>query len=260
MGYKFTNESFSFVHQLYNNGHITNKRFIIINNSSTKGGAIYFGGLPLDITHSLTNLKHITIKCDNNYNNWGSTLTTITVGNKVYHFNEYAQFHLSEYIVIRSKRFVQLMYQQVLGEYFGKDGKCHMVNTYEKEEVIYCQKEVIDNMGDISFVIGNAVVKFAFKKLFNCVGNEYNSLFNLDYGFYGDDTFSFGFPFTDMFKMISFDYEKEEIELGVDNEEIMMWQLSEGKEWNNRLYVYIGNSIMCLVCSIYLMVVLKMRK
>ena len=152
------------------------------------------------------------------------------------------------------------MYQQVLGEYFGKDGKCHMVNTYEKEEVIYCQKEVIDNMGDISFVIGNAVVKFAFKKLFNCVGNEYNSLFNLDYGFYGDDTFSFGFPFTDMFKMISFDYEKEEIELGVDNEEIMMWQSSEGKEWNNRLYVYIGNSIMCLVCSIYLMVVLKMRK
>jgi hypothetical protein len=79
------------------------------------------------------------------------------------------------------------MYQQVLGEYFGKDGKCHMVNTYEKEEVIYCQKEVIDNMGDISFVIGNAVVKFAFKKLFNCVGNEYNSLFNLDYDFYGDD-------------------------------------------------------------------------
>ena len=163
-------------------------------------------------------------------------------------------------IVIRSKRFVQLVYQQVLGEYFGKDGKCRMVNTYEKEEVIYCQKEVIDNMGDISFVIGNAVVKFAFKKLFNFVGNEYNSLFNLDYGFYGDDTFSFGFPFTDMFKVISFDYEKEEIGLGVDNEEIMVWQLNERKEGNNKVFVYVCNSIMCLICSIYLMIVLKIGK
>ena len=47
-GYHFDNDSFSFVHSLYNSGAISHKEFTIFNMKTSLNGKLYIGGIPND--------------------------------------------------------------------------------------------------------------------------------------------------------------------------------------------------------------------
>ena len=255
--YKFPNENFSFIHQLYNNNHISKKQFTFMRHSKNEDGVIYFGELPPEIKHTYNYRNNIKIKCDNNYDKWGNTLTSIKINNKEYAFNQYAQFHLSEYSMIKSKKFMDIICNDVLNEYIGNNKECLLRYKYEGCKVLTCTKSVIDNIGNISFIIDNKEITLPFNKLFLSISNQYQSEFgyniNNDNNNNNEQILNFGFPFAMLFSAVTFDYDNGDITLALTNPEIKIKTLYN--KHINQIY-----NVIIILCIIFIVYLIRVKK
>ena len=93
LGYKFKDERYSIIHQLYMTKQINNKRFAF-NALNKENGTFYIGDIP---NNDFKYKGYCNV--GNNSNHWGCNLTKIKYNNKEYTFNQNAVLHSSCYYI-----------------------------------------------------------------------------------------------------------------------------------------------------------------
>lgn len=217
LAFKFRNESFSFVHQLYNNSLIE-KMMYIFESVDINSGNIYFGGIPQN------SLLQYSGKCKINSEKWGCYLDNIYFTNddnnkylylyKTNITNNYAEFDVGRQCIFVPKDFFYFIKNTFFDKYF-QIRKCGFYYNFDAM-YIYCNnkdeiKEAIPEY--ISFVFENQSFRIHRDKLFKIkIDNSIiflicNALFVEDL-----DKWIFGSPFLHNFISI-FDYSDKSVTL-----------------------------------------------
>lgn len=210
---KFNDESFSFIHQLYNNKKIDSKQFTIIprEEENLTIGSIHFGSPPqkTDNTYYQFNGK---CKVNNKFPYWGCHLISIKIGELFLPINKYSVFNTCDMYMIKSKEFFKFIEMKLL----NKNILNHTCFVNENEEGLFFLKCITRNIlldKDIIFEFEGFIFKLELKLLFRCLGDTCTSRFGYkieEDG--GDDSIVFfGYPFMSLFNGINFNYDKEEI-------------------------------------------------
>ena len=207
--HKFDDESYSIVHQLYNNKIISHLAFALGKYQRYEGN-FYFGKFPFDEVKSLYQSK---CNVDSSDVNWSCSLQYAYFGNEqseIYVNEEYAKFTSEHFNILASYRFLQFMKKTVFKDYMEK-GKC-MYTSSDRYHFYSCDCDVLDKLEDIHFVFNNIVHTFKMKDLFEIydpseMGSEFCELLISKSN---DDKWSFGVMFLEKY-MSQFDYESNTI-------------------------------------------------
>lgn len=211
--FKFNDESFSFIHQLYNNKKIDSRQFTIIpkEEKNITIGSIHFGTPPQkkDNTFYKFNGK---CKVNNKYPYWGCYLMSVKTGGFSIPINKYSVFNTCDMNMILSKEFFKFIEIKLL----NKNILNHTCFVNENAEGVFFLKCITRNtllVKDIFFEFEGFIFKLKLGLLFECLANTCKSRFGYkieEDG--GDDSIVFfGYPFMSLFDGINFNYDKEEI-------------------------------------------------
>ena len=88
LSYKFEDESYSIVHQLYNQHKISKRQFAFIPFQYRKKGQLYIGNMNIN---NYTNEGYFNV--DDKYSTWGSNITGMTINGNKREVNEYCFIH-----------------------------------------------------------------------------------------------------------------------------------------------------------------------
>ena len=233
LAFKFEDESFSLVHQLFKNNYIDNKFFAFETTSDYKNGTIHFGQIP--------NNKHLKTRyhgyCNVNekYFTWGCNLTNIQYKNKNYPFNIYASFHSSFYGMIISKKFSDFIKEEVLKAQFENKTCGDNPSSFK------CERDVIPEEDEIKIQLEQMILSIKVKELFDNDKLEPSSLVTFHrYEFYDND-FIFGIHFIDSYNFSVFDYDNKKIEL-----------------YSNEKFIQMINENMYIIIKLYLFIILSL--
>lgn len=170
-GYKFKNESFSFIHLLYNNKYIDYKSYAI-EPVNDKHGNIYIGGVPEEV---INNFKVSNMTCDVNkkHGKWGCKMEYVFFGDISYtEKNEYyansfdMHFQAIEDNILAPLGFMIYLYEKIFEKEINKK-ECTI--KFYKTDYIECKESVINKLNkDWTFVFGNNGLKIQGKKMFKC--------------------------------------------------------------------------------------------
>lgn len=210
LGYHYKNETYSIVHQLYNNKIIEHLQFSFHNIRSYLQGNFYIGGIPNN-SHLSFPYKGI-IKVREDLPTWGINLNGIKYKNKKYEMSVPCIVSSGMYGIISSDNFYDIMKEKVLK---GR-GCVELTSSTQKysQYFLYCVE--INKEEEIEMVLGNNVFKLRIEELFN---NENHSLFYSNsknqpiLHFNGS---IIGVEFLNKFNYSIFDYENHQIEFYSD--------------------------------------------
>ena len=246
LAYRFEDESYSFVHQLYNRRLIDHKLFSI----SYRPGKMHFGAIEQD--------AHLSFqyrgRCDVNQSffSWGCDLNSITYDNVKYDMNVYAAFHTGFYDMFLYDDFYNLMVNEILKEEI-KSKQCYedisVYGNYIKCDEPPQQDKVIE----LSFSSYKVSVKMSdlFKHL---LGGDYKSVFcSMPYKYYKDKLI-LGIEFFSLFNYVIFDYEKSTIEIVSATTPIIQNGQFTNKNETMIKALMIINSVMCLLFILFIII------
>ena len=160
--YKFKNESFSIVHHLYNNYHISHRSFSIYINNKESISIIYFGGIPQNI---LNQYKYKTsIKVRQDYSTWGCTLHKVNISLYSYTVNGYVSFQSNINTTYVPSTFMYYLRNTIFSRYI-LNKSCEMI-TYTNPQKFVCLCSMLYDFPDVWFHIENVALSLTKDDLF----------------------------------------------------------------------------------------------
>ena len=220
LGYKFEDDSYSIVHQLFNNKVIDHKNFAFQVNGRKEHGKLHLGGIANNTHLSFPYKGYCNV--DDKYSSWGCTLTSITYNHTKYPIHSYAIFHSGYNSFIASNYLFQFMLDVMVKDAISK-GICE-----EKLSVIFgkwvkCNDRFdINRYHTIDFLFGDMIVQFDIKELFikDLSNNWYSSIVSNKNE--NSDDIILGFNFIKYFNYSLFDYDNKKVYLYSDNSRVDM--------------------------------------
>ena len=233
LSYKFEDESYSIVHQLYNQHKISKRQFAFIPFQYRKKGQLYIGNMNIN---NYTNEGYFNV--DDKYSTWGSNITGMTINGNKREVNEYCFIHSGFEEMISSNLIFNYMKEEFKEEIDNEI--CSITTNVGEESCIIC-KEYVDRNDSIFIIeIGNMTITLTFEDLFKQSMHEWKSKFiSNPYKQYNNHTL-LGSIFIQMFDVVLFDYDSNQVRLFSNKIKIEMNIRS-----NN---VHIVKMLICLTC------------
>lgn len=256
LGFKFKNEEYSFIHQLYKNKHIDHLLYGI-HYDGQYGGMIYFGGLPKDINEY--NKYKGYCRADENFMSWGCNVTHIKINNIDIQMNNYSIFHSTFYGIIYSellfKLLVDALQDKINAQTCGIYNEGKTIKTF-----IMCDRDFLLN-SNITFEISfnDMIVSLPLMKLFEkSVSRDrlISMIYNNPSIYYSKYDIILGGHFFMIFNYTVFDYENKQIKLYSDSISIQMI----GSDSNPKIKIcYIITSVILLLFISYIIIIMKIK-
>ena len=236
LGYKFNDESYSFIHLLYKHHYIGNLKYSLeINDAKPK--AIHFGGIPDNMQMQSKYKGYCDVNDD--YSSWGCDLTNIIVNNKTYKFKSYTIFHTGFTHSILSEEMFDFFINVILGDYFKK-GQCRLQN---EEQLFNCNNTLMQNSNVVvDFVFGKMKISVPLKNFFFTGGFSFFERNKNKY--YNKDGIIFGNSFLLFFNYIDINYETRQIGLFGD---AFPTQMLEHNNYYVQKILYLTNFFICFI-------------
>lgn len=242
LSYKFEDESYSIVHLLYNQHKISRKQFAFIPNQFRKKGQLYLGDMNIN---NYTYEGYFNV--DDQYTTWGTNITGMTINGKKIEMNEYSFIHSGFEDMISSNMLFNYMREEFKEEI--ENEICSTSINVGEESCIICKEYVERNDSMFIFEIGNMTITFTFEDLFKKSMHEWKSKFiSNPYKQYKNHTL-LGSIFMQMFDVVQFDYETNQVRLYSNTIKIEMNIRSNNVRIVKMIIVI--NIIMLIINSIY---------
>ena len=241
MAYKFRDESFSYIHRLYQET-IIDHLFLGFENHAKKG-VVYFGGIP-DNNHLKMPYKGICQMSDND-NKWGCYLSSLLFKGKTIHIDQFAFFNTGIPSIFLSEEYFSIIVNEIYKDYINS-GKCILQKDGDKNTIISCLEDIDKSNEELGFVLGDMTVYLKLRNLTSTDDSGWVSIFrknNLKY--FNESKIIFGFDFIHYFNYSILDYESKQIQLYSDIIKIH----SKDGDRNIRIII-ICNSIILFVVSV----------
>lgn len=239
LSFKFQDEKFSFVHQLYNNHLIDQKVFAFQPIKNQKKGYLHFGGLPSPTDeykyHGGCNVK--------TNSSWGCHLKNVKVGNKTYPFNINTVFQSSIDNMIESIKFFELFSHEIFKQEALKK-ICVEHKDFDGKFYLKCAPHAFDQKRNITFDFESMEISMPILVLFYFNQGNYFSKFSYDYKNY--TLFDFGFSFFNKFNLSVFDYDDKSIKFYSEN--IIITPI---KDYRVLKYLYY---FIFTICSLFILI------
>ena len=207
--YKFKDDKYSLVHQLYNNGQIERKQFMAEFIIDEDENYFFIGGMPDRLKEDKVNT---TLYVDNNYNEWGFDVHAIKYNNnQTLTLNKQHAYLVTydEDIFVDENTFNWILYT-AFKEYHDNNtcGFC----TLRSRDSICCDEETFKYISPFQFVIQGYVFEFNRKEMFFCDGKKCHLNIEKNDKQYCDDNphWKIGYSFFTRFYTL-FDYDNGSI-------------------------------------------------
>lgn len=228
MNYKFNSESYSLIHQLYNENKINHKVFVFETNKDTK--IFHFGGIPNQAHLNYTYSGYCNI--DKTFPNWGCNVTEISFDNETFKLNSYALFHSAFVGQIYSNPIFELFVNSILKKEI-EENICERESVSEDRDRIRCKysfQETEEFHKNFIIKLGNMEIHYPIEKIFDFDDGIWESrLWTNPYKLYKKYDIIFSSRFIEAFNFAVFDYENNRIEFYSDKIAIKMSQSSTNK-------------------------------
>ena len=228
LNYKFNNERYSLIHQLYNENKISHKVFVFETNKDTKN--FHFGGIPNQAYLNYTYSGYCNI--DNTFPNWGCNVTEISYNNETFKLNSYALFHSAFVGQIYSNSLFELFVKSILKKEI-EQRICERESVSEDRDRITCKYSFQDTETfhkNVIIKFGNMEIHYPIEKIFDFDDGIWESrLWTNPYHLYKKYDIIFSSRFIEAFNYAVFDYENNRIEFYSDKITINMLQSSTNK-------------------------------
>lgn len=205
--YKFEDEKYSIIHQMYNSNTILKRRFALVPDRyyNNKNGTFFFGDIPEEL---IANKKRGKCSINENYHTWGCNIDKIIIGNNIVHtVNQYAHFSLSNNNIFVPSSFFSIIERDIFSNYL-KNFDCKKEKTSNKLH-FYCTDAVLHNFPDIQIVFDKVKLKIPTDKLFRCDFSSECDFLIINRNDY-DDHFIIGTPLLDSLDLL-FDYDDKSL-------------------------------------------------
>ena len=152
--FKFDDEEYSLIHQLYNKGVIDRRVFAIGGyNRFHDYGNIYYGGID---EKELEGKKHKGIcSVSDNKATWSCELNKVLVDNRKYNFDNWtipsSYFQTSDPIIYVPESFIEFILDTVERRH---KGDCFSYTSPRNEKRVRCLNDIIDNLPNYTFIFG----------------------------------------------------------------------------------------------------------
>lgn len=208
VGLAFKLEHNSFISQLKNKGLILSLAFSFVNLTSNQA-MLYLGGIPPNITKSK---YHSECKVKKESIEWSCSLNSVIINQTIFHIKAYAYFSSVILAIYTPEKFLNELYDIYFKPAF-KQKQCYLNLKTDQKYTIACEKDYINNIPNITFLIDNYLYSFISNQLFDCNYFLCNFLLvpNPD-----AEQWVFGFTFLRHFDVL-FDHDRESITFYSDN-------------------------------------------
>ena len=206
LAYKFQDESFSIIHQLYNNKYIDHMLFAF---SVLKNvGTFYLGGIP---SQDLSSYKgQGRCKVDDKSNEWRCQLSKMSFERYSVIVNKPAMFMSTFRSFFTSDILFDFMTHYVLRDSLSTICQ-EKITTESYLKYLKCTKEIMKNNNTVTFEFDNIKMEFKVYEMFEEFMGSYLSLFESNpYPLFKGQTI-FGIHFINTFNYTIFDYENKQI-------------------------------------------------
>ena len=218
LAYKFENESYSFIHKLYNNHLIEYLQFTYEYYDHLRNGTIHFGGIPNNKYKSLPYQGYANIAKDSK--SWKMKLTGVGFEGQRYEFNKDAVIHNAFYDIFWSNELNNLMLK--IFEKEIEEGFC-INREYYEYSFVQCDNDtrpIFDKK--IKFQFKELTITLKIRDLFRISSGEWQSIINANpYELY-DNSVIIGVRFLNLFNYSVFDYENQQVRFYSDKTIIEM--------------------------------------
>ena len=219
LAYKFDDESFSYIHYLYNNKFIEHLQFAFEHDDQNRIGMIHFGGIPSKEYLSMP-YKGV-LKVNDQFGTWNTKLTGVQFEQDFYRFNNYAIIHSAFYDIFWSNALNDLMINKIFKNEIER-GECFK-REYFEYSFVQCENSSLPIFEEnVKFKFGNMITTVSIKQLFREQSNHWESIINANPYMLYDDAVIMGVRFMQLFNLSVFDYEKKEMRFYSDTTEIEM--------------------------------------
>lgn len=223
VGYKFNDESYSLVHQLFKSNIIEKRQFAFGFENNCYYGKTYIGGIPDEEKDKYKIRGHCNV--DDNHHTWGFTLHEIRFQDKIYLLEKYTYINNDiEYMIVSHQIFDIL--KEILKEEISR-AFCTIEET-NLVRWISCKylNEVFND--SIQINIDNVVVAIALKKMFRRYNmiNVWESLCVVIKE-YNDNDIILGDNFLQLFNYTLFDYDNKKITFYSEQDIIKMNNMNQ---------------------------------
>ena len=249
LSFKYQNESYSFIHRLYNDNVISNKGFGILYDKKIEKAKLYIGGYE---EKDLEEYRYKTIiPVNTNKTTWGCNLNSIFFENYTYNINDYFYFQSNAHKITVPKSFYDFLEKTIFSP-FIEDGSCQPILAI-KGYTFQCDCDRIALFPDISFVIEGKVFTFKKDSLFDLFFKSCYSAFMTDQGEY-KDKWILGLPFLrNVF--IYFDYDNSNM---IFLNKLKIDHVNQTQQYILTSYLIIV-VILCNILGLFLLVYLKIK-
>lgn len=218
LAYKFENESYSFIHKLYNDHLIDHLQYTFEHYDTFRNGTIHFGGIPNDKYKYLPYQGYANIPKGSK--SWKMKLTGVGFDGQRYEFNKDAVIHSAFYDIFWSNELNNLMVKIFQKEI--EQGFC-INREYYEYRFVQCENDtrpIFDKK--IKFQFKELTITLKIRDLFRVSSNEWQSIINDNrYELY-DNSVIIGVRFLNLFNYSVFDYEKQQLRFYSDHTVIEM--------------------------------------
>ena len=245
-GYKVTNESYSYVHTLYNKQIISHRVFIMHNLRKGLNGNLYIGGVPNN-EHTKMIYKG-KLKVNETLPTWGFMLRDVIFKNKVYSLNIPTIISSNLLNMFISDEFYEFMVNKILidGEY-GEVRNSFLTRTYQKQVI---SKEGMNKSKEIAFVFDNIEMKIKLKNMFEKSNSKFlsNTYKSKIHNFTG---LILGSEFLSLFNYTVFDYDNKAIEFYSDTIPIIVLNHNSSNIVKSIIYINILISVINIIILLF---------
>ena len=244
LAYKFHDQSLSLIHNLYTNDYIDKLAFGFVTEND-RGGLIFFGGLPENVTENKIMTK---FKVDDRKNTWGLKLSR--VGN--YINSAYAYLNCGLELILAPYDFFNYLENDYLKDYLDNKTCSREIDQsiIDYKRVYYrCNCENIKFFPSINFIFDGKTFELKNSELFD---DSYNSCdFAIQHKTSNPDEWVFGAHFIKNYITL-FDYE--------DNSISFFTKEPLKKEYYYQLTLSIKLVIIAMIGTTFLLVGMKMKE
>lgn len=221
LSYKFHDESFSFVHQLYNNKLIDHLKFAFKGDPDVQKGYIYFGGIPNN-AHSILPYKGYCNVIEDDHP-WGCHLTKIQIDKNAIELKGVLFFHTA----IARIYFIKEIYNTIVYNYFNDlimSKNCTDIVGGTNGNFLRCDSKILERKNSkVILVFDHMKITFPLMDLFYMESDYYISTFySSPFDQYDDYDCIIGYRFINAFNYTVFDYEQKNVQFYSDKVHIEM--------------------------------------
>lgn len=250
LSFKIQNESYSFIHYLYNKHFINHKKFGLHYLLDKGNGTLYLGGLPENVLNK--NPYKTSCKVNENYPSWGCNLTKVIVDNYTYINEGYSKFQSNQRYILAPKKFSKYLYDRILKPYItnGTCDKSFPIDNFYFD----CKCNEIDFFPTVHFVFENTIFTLNISNLFD--REEETCHFRIELNDDNETEWIFGIDFLSQYYSL-YDYDSKLITFYND---IPFKQETERVIRNKKLPINIINITLIILMTFMIIILLIIKQ